>query len=206
MPVPFEPWKTYPSLTLERLSQIASIMRDVRNSTADLHDPAGGDNSWSLGCRVYARTLARLRDEALVLKWLRILPETQALRFTFAIGNTPIKFFKGAADDVPSRSLIQSYSELRQMRLAFEFEKAPSNLMVRFAIETDSFGATSSITLVEVDDEGTARRIYQIPLRGTNVVTLQPKPISIAPPMVRVKKEEKEKKVAEGGDKSDREK
>jgi hypothetical protein len=206
MPIPFEPWNAYPSLTMERLSRIASVMRDVRNETAELHDPTGGDNSWSLGCRVYARTLARLRDEALVVKWLRILPELQALRFTFAIGNTPIKFYKGAADDVPSRSLIQSYSELRQMRLAIEFDQAPANLMVRFAVEADAFGKTASITLVEVDDEGTARRLYEIPLRGSNVITLQSKPISIAPPKVRVKKQEKEKKVAEGGDNSDGEK
>jgi hypothetical protein len=181
-------------------------MRDVRNETSDLHDPVGGDNSWSLGCRVYARTLARLREEALALKWLRILPEAQALRFTFAIGNTPIKFYKGAADDVPTRSLVQSYSELRQMRLALAFENAPADLMVRFAVETDTFGKTASITLVEVDDEGTARQLYQIPMRSSNVITLQSKPISIARPTVRLKKEEEEKKVAEGGDNSDREK
>lgn len=202
MPVPFQPWDTYRSLTLDRLSTIASIMRDVRNEAADLHDPAAGDNAWSLGCRVYARTLARLREEALNLKWLRILPETQTLRFTFAIGNTPVKFYKGAADDVPSRTLIQSYSELRQMRLAIEFDQVPRNLMVRFAIEADAFGRTSSISLVEVDDEGSPQRIYEIPLRGANVVTLQPKPISIDPPKLEPKKEQ-EKKVVEGGDNTD---
>lgn len=199
MPMPFEPWKAYPSLTRDRLTTVASIMRDVRDEAADLHDTFAGDNSWSLGCRVYARTLARLRELSLNYKWLRVLPETQALRFTFVIGNTPTKFYKGPADDVPSKTLIQSYSELRQLRLAIEFDNAPANLLVRFAVDTDVFGKTRSITLVEVDDEGSPQRIYEIPLRGQNVVPLQPKPISIDKPQLGVKQtKQEEKKIADG--------
>lgn len=187
MPIPFEPWKDYPSLTFERLSAVAGIMRSARNSTVLLHDPEDGDNAWCLGCRVYARTMARIRTASMETDWLRVLPESQNLKFTFSIGLLPVKFYKGEPDEIPIRSLVRSFAELSQMRLAFDAEGIEPTHMLRLAVGADPAGNTTSITLVEVDEGGTPLRTFEIP-RGEsdNIVILKPKPIDLAPPKLEV--------------------
>ena len=54
----FEPWQKYPDLTRDRLSVIATIIRDVRHRCVMLHEPDEGDGPWSLGCRAYEETRA----------------------------------------------------------------------------------------------------------------------------------------------------
>ncbi len=187
MPVPFEPWKDYSSLTLERLLIIGSIIRDARDSTAALHDPAGGDTSWSLGCRVYSRTMFRIQGETANFEWLRVLPESQNLKFTFSIGSLPVKFYKGEPDDIPSRSLVRSFAELTQMRLAFPNGEAEATNMLRIAVSADGAGRTTSIVLVEVDEAGTPLRTFDIPRsESENIFNLKPQPINLAPPRIEV--------------------
>src|ERR1035438_2927788 len=99
----FEPWIAYPHLTQQRLLAVAVVIRRARNETLSLYDPIGGDNSWSHGCRAYARTCHALREAAKEFQWLRILPEFESLRFTFAIGTVPIRFYRGLPDERPSR-------------------------------------------------------------------------------------------------------
>ena len=89
----FDPWTRYPPLTKERLSIVANTIRDVRREAVTLHDLAAGDNEWSLGCRVYARTCHALTLAADRHEWLTILPEDEKpLRFAFAIGSVPSAF------------------------------------------------------------------------------------------------------------------
>jgi hypothetical protein len=186
MPIPFEPWIAYPSLTLDRLTTVAALMRDTRNSTVLLHDESAGDSSWSLGCRIYSRTIANISREAASTPWLDVLPETHTLRFTFAIGSVPMKFYKGEPEDVPGRSQVRSYAELRQLSLAFEMEGIAPTHVLRLAVESDSFHNTSAITLVEVDEAGEPTRIFDIPLSVANVLVMQTKPIDVAPPKLEV--------------------
>ncbi len=201
MPIPFDPWMSYPPLTLERLTTVASLMRDVRNEAVAIHDEAAGDSAWSLGCRVYSRTMAILKRESLTTDWLRVVPESQALRFTFCIGSLPVKFYRGESNDVPDRSLVQSYAELRQMKFAFDTEGIVTTHLLRLAVETDSFGSTRSITLVEVDDSGRPTRTFDIPVDAANVVVMRPKPIHLNPPVLEVIKDTtKDVKREEAGD------
>lgn len=192
MPIAFEPWQHYPSLTLERLTAIAALMRDTRNSTVLLHDEAAGDTPWSLGCRVYSRTLAAIRAAASSTPWLHVLHETHPLRFTFSIGSLPIKFYKGDPEDVPGKAMVRSFAELRQMSLALEMEGVKQEYALRLAIESDFFHNTSAITLVEVDEQGKPYRVFEIPLDASNVVVMQTKPIDLAPPVLTVIREESE--------------
>jgi hypothetical protein len=78
----FIPWIKYPALTQKRLVWVAVKMRDARDGAAELHDPKSGDNAWSLGCRVYARTCFMFRKSAEGLDWLEVIKENEALRFT----------------------------------------------------------------------------------------------------------------------------
>jgi hypothetical protein len=72
-----------------------------------------------------------------------VLPETQPLRFTFAVGSIPMKFYKGDHDDVPTRCMVQSYMELRQMSLAFNTDRLDPSHLLRMTVETDYTGKTA---------------------------------------------------------------
>ena len=91
----FEPWREDPDLTRDRLSVIATIIRDVRHDCVMLHEPDEGDGPWSLGCRAYERigfVILKVNDND---NWLKTLPEKSALAFSFAIGNVPFRFYRG---------------------------------------------------------------------------------------------------------------
>src|SRR5277367_815151 len=103
MPITFEPWLYYPSLTKERLVAVATLMRAARDGAVLLHDPEAGDTRWSLGCRIYDRIRGQIRKARLAMLWLSVIPESHPLRFTFTIGDLPLKFYKGEAEDVPGK-------------------------------------------------------------------------------------------------------
>jgi hypothetical protein len=200
----FEPWLTYPSFAKERLCIVAGIIRDARHSAVLLHDIANGDDDWSLGCRVYARTCHFLRVAALKYSWLRILKEYEKpLRFVFAIGSIPVRFYRGLPDDPPDRYLFVSDAERSQGQLALKLDEIKSlNRLFRLAVGTDSTREASKIILAEITKQtGATTHWYSIPLDVAveKVVTLQSQPINIAPPTVEpvspqgTAKEEKEK-------------
>jgi hypothetical protein len=201
MPIIFDPWLYYPSLTKERLVAVATLMRDARDGAVLLHDPEAGDTRWSLGCRIYDRIRAHIRRSRLAMPWLSVIPESHPLRFTFTIGDLPLKFYKGEAEDVPGKFLVGSFAELRQMKLVFGPRDAQSTQLLRIAVEPDASGNTSAVSLVEVEESGEAARIYEIPLDAQNVVVMKPKPINLAPVVPEIIEESAEEvKSEEAGD------
>ena len=114
----FIPWEVYPSLTEHRLSIVSALLRKGRHSAVMSHSPSEGDDAWTLGTVAYRRSCYAIETGAKEYDWLKIMPEEQG-RFTFSIGSNPVKFYKGAGDDPPSKSLAVSFSELQQMNLAF---------------------------------------------------------------------------------------
>ncbi len=182
----FKPWITYPPLRQDRLSTVALIICRARNETLSLYDPAGGDNSWSHGCRAYARTCHAMREAAKQLAWLRILAEFETLRFTFAIDTVPIRFYRGLPDEPPSRYLETTYAEVNQLQMALEIEGLRSvDTILRIAVETDPLGDVSQVSLVELDEARNITHTYVIPLETTissNVVPAQSRPIDVPPP------------------------
>ena len=193
--MPFEPWEKYPSLTKDRLTIIGSIVRRVRSDTADLHDSGGGDNSWSLGCRAYARTCFSLRQAVRDYSWLTIINEEQHLKFTFAIDSIPIRFYHGDASDPPSKYLERTFGELRQQEM-FSSVGVPVDDVLRLAIETDGKGRASTITLVEVGkDNRPTDNMYVVPAEDRKkVIRIQPKGIDLPAPIIEPILTEEQKK------------
>ena len=194
----FEPRIKYPPLTKPRLSAIANIIRTARHHTVLLHDIAAGDNEWSLGCRAYARTCHALRRAATDHKWLTILHEDEKpLRFTFAIGSVPIRFYRGEAEDPPGHYLDVTDAESCQQQLAFEIDGIRLvDQVLRLAVETDLTGEVSHVILVEMDKDGNVTGTYRIPFAAepANVAPLQSKPIDLGPPPLEpLQKEDKPK-------------
>src|SRR5271168_3176404 len=114
MPDTFEPWPKYPPLEKDRLIAIANILQTVRHEAVLLHEPGAGDNPWSLGCRVYVRECHAVRAAAQRYPWLTILNEAETLRFTFAIGTIPVRFYTGDAEAAPGRYVERTFAEVHQ--------------------------------------------------------------------------------------------
>jgi len=183
----FEPWDKYPPLEKERLTAIAKILQDVRHEAVLLHEPGAGDNEWSLGCRAYARECYAVRAAAESHKWLTILAEAEPLRFTFAIGTIPIRFYRGGATDAPGHYLERTFAELHQLQLALRIDGLRLvDRILRLAVETDATGEVENVTLVEMDTAGTVTETYRIPLdnEAGKVTPLQLKPVDLGPPQV----------------------
>lgn len=195
----FEPWRKYPYLTTDRLSVIATIIRDVRHACVLLYEPAEGDGPWSLGCRAYERTCAAIRKAAITYNWLRILPETSALGFSFAIENVPFRFYRGDPEEPPYHYQLKSYGELHHLQLCLALDTGFHEIdgALRFAVETDESAEVSSVTLVQVDMAGNPRDSYQVPFdeATSNVVTIETPPVELPPVTAEpLKKEEGEKR------------
>jgi len=194
----FKPWTKYPSVTQERLAAIANVIRRVRSETVALHDPEHGDNEWSLGCRVYSRTCFAIRAAAKEFPWLTILHETEDLRFSFALGEIPFRFYTGDADDPPIRYLHATFGELQHLQAVLPIEGIRSlDSILRLAVETDNHREALTVTLVEMDQSGQPTEKYTIPfdVLHTNISPLQVQPIDLPPAAVEpIKKEEKQDK------------
>lgn len=201
----FEPWTAYPPLTQDRLFAIATILRDVRQETVAKHEPYGGDSEWSLGCRIYSRSCFALTQASANYDWLAILPELEALRFSFAIGNIPFRFYKGNADDPPGKYIGTTFGELNQQQLLLAINGVSlRDVVLRLAIETDAARLASKVILVEMDEAGTVTNTYEIPFdaQSSNVVPLQAPPVSL-PPVGLPTTEEAESQNSEGARNSD---
>ena len=180
----FEPWTRYAPLSQDRLSVVANIIRDARRGTLLLYEPENGDNEWCLGCRAYSWTCHALRIAAQDHDWLTILEDDKPLRFGFAIGSLPFRFYHGEADDPPNHYLTTTYAELHQQQLALELgDVILKDQILRLAVETDATGQVSSVILVEMDESGNLTGTYSIPfdIEPTNVVPLQSKGVDLPP-------------------------
>lgn len=146
------PWDFHPDLTHDRLVSVALLIAQGRNDALARHNPAVGDNGWTLGCSAFqfARYQIRGAAEAAGYDWLTIIDPTMQL--IFKVGGVPFRFYKGEAGAPSDRTLRQTFSELRQLSFAFGEEKA-GDLAYRFAVETDDEGSITSIKVVGLRGE-----------------------------------------------------
>jgi hypothetical protein len=195
----FEPWKKYPDLTRDRLSVIATMIRDVRHGCVLLHDPNEGDGPWSLGCRAYERICHAIRKASLTYNWAKILPEKSSLGFSFAIGNVPFRFYRGDPEEPPSHYQSRSYGEIRQIQLCLALDMGDIQSLdgvLRLAVEITDL-EVSAVTLVEMDGDGSPIDSYQITFDegDTNLVSIEAPPPIVTPPAIAepLQKEEEKK-------------
>jgi hypothetical protein len=185
MPDTFTPWEQHPALIAERLSKIATALRDARDDALKSYEPLKGETGWTLGCSQYDRSRFCIREMArLNPTWLSIVPEKSALRCTFAIEGIPIRFYHQTADDPPEKYTSSTDGEDRQFQMLLEVDGVPFvQTLFRLAIKTYDTGKVESITLVEFDSTAAIVNEYKIPfgVESTNVIPLQAKAVNLGP-------------------------
>ncbi len=158
-----EPWKEDKRLEADKLIAIAEVLRDVRNQTAELHDPVEGDNAWSLGTRVYARQIHVLEQKAMSTDWLTI--RRKNLEFDMSINGVPVRFYKGEPEKPTKNTLKIRYEELQyQQLMMLDMGEIVS---WRFAQETNYDGSVFRISLVKLDQAGISLGMWEVPLETT---------------------------------------
>jgi hypothetical protein len=202
----FEPWLRYPELTKERLAILASIIRDVRDTLALLHEPDAGDRASSFACRAYDRTYYSIEQASKKYGWLRILPDKEKpLRFTFAVGHVPLRFYHGDPNDPLGRYLQVSYMEIHQRQQALDFGlPIPPDGILRVAVETDPTGRVARVSVLEMDVNRNISDTYVIPFEIERMpIPMLPRPVETPAPEIEMIQNEDDVQRREERDASD---
>ncbi|MHB9075128.1 MAG: hypothetical protein ACYC6G_16570 [Desulfobaccales bacterium] len=154
------PWEIDRELNEERLCELASIIRDVRHKTLSLYDPDEGDGRWSLGCRIYERTINKLASEAKNSDWLTV-HRSDGLYFVIFIDNISLRFYRGKIDEPTKRTLRQKLPEFPN-QLAFPFHSV--KWFWRIAIETDEDGLVLRVIIAQFAESGISKNQWEIPI------------------------------------------
>lgn len=157
------PWEHHAALTRDRIITIAKLIESGRNHALDRYDPSVGCTPWTVGCEAFAFQKFEIEAASFSLEWLEIL--NPSMQFTFSLGGVPVRFYRGEPDDPTTRTLKQSFSELKQLSLfgAEELVKLTDEPAYRFAIETDVDGALTAVTFVVLAGD-TPVLTWQVPL------------------------------------------
>jgi hypothetical protein len=130
------PWELNSDLTNDRIIDIASLIAKKRSEVIELHDEILGDTPRCLGMRCYecCRTEINQVADSKIWPWLfKLTPEG---RFTFRIGDTPVRFSRNDPKDLPNRKLVTSFETQKQMDL---FKESNPNAEIRWFIVFDTY-------------------------------------------------------------------
>lgn len=189
------PWEINPDLTEERVSQMAGFIAGVRNEVIELHDEELGDTRLALGMRAYECCRTRIIKESQIgsFTWLKIL--TPEGRFTFSIGNAPVRFTRNEPKYLPDRKLIVSENAQFQMDLFGSQPYAKTRWF--FVFDTHYKSAADAVYLVGYSELGEIVCQWQIPLEDnvtliSDASGLVTQAVELEKPLVSVKRLEKE--------------
>lgn len=185
------PWDINPDLKESRLIQLANFIARVRNDVIERHDESLGDTRLSLGMRAYECCRSRIIEisESTSFSWLSILDSEG--RFTFALGDTPVRFTRNDPKYLPDKKLVVSDSAMEQMSL---FGDQPySDLIWFFVFDTYYKSAADAVYFVGYDSLGEIICQWQIPVNDmvtlvSEVTDSIPQAIELEKPAIRVKK------------------
>lgn len=191
------PWEINTDLTQDRIKIIANLICQVRTDVIDRHDEALGDTRLSLGTRAYecCRTRIIALANSKMHDWLDTV--TDEGRFTFRIGNTPVRFTRNTPENLPNRKLI--VSEEAQQLLFFDIDPdfgTKETLIWFFIIDTPYMVPVETMYMVAYTQNKEIRCQWEIPVEEvvplglTLVNDTVPQPVELPPAIVTAKADE----------------
>lgn len=182
-----KPWEYHPHLTHDAIVVVAGLIAQGRSDALIRHNEEIGDDGWTLGCSAFQFARYQITKAAGTggFEWLTIMDPSK--QFIFRIGDVPVRFYKGEADEPSDRTLRQTFSELKQLAFTFGSEEG-AGLAYRFAVETDFEGAITSIKFVGVRGE-TPVFVWDVPYTETVTLPLAApatEGVDLAKPEVRI--------------------
>ena len=159
------PWNLNPDLQEYRLIELAQFIAQIRNEVIDLYDEELGDTRLSLGMRAYECCRTRIQREAgsEMFPYLSIL--TSEGRFTFAFGETPVRFTRNDPENLPDRKIIVSEAAMEQMNL-FSDSSLYATIRWFFVFDTDFQSSADAVYFVGYSEIGEIICKWQIPIEG----------------------------------------
>jgi len=157
-----KPWELNSQLKREYLITMAQFIAEVRADVVDLHNVEVGDTNRVLGYRAYECCRSRIISESASGRkpWLRIINEDY--RFTFAIGGTPVRFYRGKPETPEERRLIPSIESMQQMSL-LAVDEPGANIIWFFVVQTDELKLAEKVTFAGFE-HGQCVCMWDIPL------------------------------------------
>lgn len=191
-----QPWELNPALTQDRIKQLASLIREVRDSVVDLHDDVLGDSARSTGLRAYEccrNQIIRAAKNQDEWCWLSIVKNDG--RFTFSVDSVPVRLYRGKPSCPEERRLIPCIEALSQMSLLSPEVGDAATTLWFFAIEVDDFRYVERVTFTGFID-GAQVSCWEIPLDEkvsafSSVGAELPEPVVTKKASVSIKKKEK---------------
>lgn len=149
--------------------QLAELLAEVRGEVVDLHNPDMGDTKKSLGYRAYecCRTRSTIKANQLGFEWLGVL--TIDKRFTLRIGSTPVRFWRGEPEKLPSGKLLRSPEALSQIEI-FPSDDPHKSLIWFCVLEANYQGLVESAYFVGYTEFNEIVVNWKIPLRGSMTI------------------------------------
>ena len=185
-----------PSLTIERLKQLASLIRNVRDDVIDLHNEELGDSARSTGLRAYECCRTRIIRAATQFEewpWLGIVKDDG--KFTFSIDSVPVRLYRGGPNRPEERRLIPCVEALSQMSLLPVEVGNAASVIWFFAVEVDDLRYVERVTFTGFL-EGVQVSCWEIPLDErvpafSSIDTELPEPVKTQKASISVKRKDK---------------
>lgn len=183
-----KPWEINSELTMDKLCCLANIIAGVRHKALSLYEPTEGDGLWSLGCRIYERTINIIERVTKEYDWLKTIKNN--LYFVILVDSIPIRYFRGDVESPNIRTLRLQYPEMEAYQYAFPF--LSQEWLWRIVVETYDSGEVYRVVLVQYDQSGNHRNLFEIPFRevipafSSNQEVL-PQPVEIEKPAISIK-------------------
>jgi hypothetical protein len=195
------PWDISSDLKEFRLIALAQFIAAVRNEVIDLFDEELGDTRLSLGMRAYECCRTRIKEVAgsQDFPYLSIL--TPDGRFTFAVGETPVRYTRNDPECLPDRKIVVSQAAMQQMQM-FSDVNPYANVRWFFVFDTDFKSAADAVYFVGYSELGEIVCQWQIPMEDS-VAQVSDTTENLSSPVKQDKPVVKIKKIVTDKDKED---
>lgn len=171
-----KPWEIDKRLAKPCICEVGKIIKHVRHKTISLHDPDNGDGPWSLGCRIYERTINTFVEKSKILDWLGYIKDN--LYFVVLVNGVPIRFYRGTVEEPTNRTLRRLSPERKATQLLFDFEEP--EWFWRIVVDTELNGEVLRLVLAQFDEMGGHQNPWEIPIS---------RPVAVMTPVDSIRRE-----------------